>query len=72
MLGYSDSTKESGRSAAAWMLYRRAGTLADVRRRHGVELTLFHGRGGAIGRGGGPMTRACWPRRRARSTAGSS
>ena len=58
MLGYSDSTKESGSLAAAWMLYRAEATLVEVARRHGIELTLFHGRGGALGRGGGPMTRA--------------
>jgi phosphoenolpyruvate carboxylase len=58
MLGYSDSTKESGALAAAWMLYRAQEQLVEVAQRHGVELVLFHGRGGAIGRGGGPMTRA--------------
>ena len=58
MLGYSDSTKESGALASAWMLYRAEEALVEVCRRHEVELTLFHGRGGAIGRGGGPMTRA--------------
>ena len=58
MLGYSDSTKESGSLAAAWMLYRAEEQLVEVAKRHGVELVLFHGRGGAIGRGGGPMTRA--------------
>ncbi|MDQ3938254.1 MAG: phosphoenolpyruvate carboxylase, partial [Chloroflexota bacterium] len=58
MLGYSDSTKESGALAAAWMLYRAQGQLVRAAERHGVALTLFHGRGGAIGRGGGPMTRA--------------
>jgi phosphoenolpyruvate carboxylase len=58
MLGYSDSTKESGALAAAWMLYRAEEQLVEVCHRGGVELVLFHGRGGAIGRGGGPMTRA--------------
>ena len=58
MLGYSDSNKESGFLAAIWMLYRAQARLAEVARLHGIELTLFHGRGGAIGRGGGPTNRA--------------
>jgi phosphoenolpyruvate carboxylase len=58
MLGYSDSTKESGALAAGWMLYRAQEQLVEACRGHGIELILFHGRGGAIGRGGGPMTRA--------------
>src|SRR5207253_8832555 len=58
MLGYSDSNKESGFLAANWLLYRAQAALVEVARRHDVELTLFHGRGGAIGRGGGPTHRA--------------
>ena len=58
MLGYSDSNKESGFLAAAWMLYRAQAALTSVARAEGIELTLFHGRGGAIGRGGGPAGRA--------------
>ncbi|MET1232592.1 MAG: phosphoenolpyruvate carboxylase [Candidatus Limnocylindrales bacterium] len=58
MLGYSDSNKESGFLAAGWMLYRAQEALVATALRHGVELTLFHGRGGAIGRGGGSARRA--------------
>ena len=58
MLGYSDSSKESGFLAANWLLYRAQEALVAAARRHGVRLTLFHGRGGAIGRGGGPANRA--------------
>ncbi len=58
MLGYSDSNKESGFLAAAWMLHQAQAALVEVARDRGVVLTLFHGRGGAIGRGGGPANRA--------------
>ena len=58
MLGYSDSNKESGLVAAAWMLHQAQAALAARARDRGVELTLFHGRGGALGRGGGPTNRA--------------
>jgi phosphoenolpyruvate carboxylase len=55
MLGYSDSTKELGYVASNWLLHRAQADLAAVADRFGAELTLFHGRGGAIGRGGGQL-----------------
>ena len=58
MLGYSDSSKESGFLAANWFLYRAQEALVATAGRHGIALTLFHGRGGAVGRGGGPANRA--------------
>jgi phosphoenolpyruvate carboxylase len=58
MLGYSDSNKDGGYLAANVALYEAQDPLAAVCERHGVQVELFHGRGGAIGRGGGPMGRA--------------
>ena len=58
MLGYSDSAKDAGFLAANVALYEAQAELATWARRHDVELTLFHGRGGAMGRGGGPTNRA--------------
>ena len=54
MIGYSDSAKDGGRLAADWALYKTQESITNVCRDAGVELTLFHGRGGSIGRGGGP------------------
>lgn len=58
MLGYSDSDKQIGYLSANWDLYQAAHRLSVVAREHGIALRLFHGRGGAIGRGGGPARRA--------------
>lgn len=58
MIGYSDSAKDAGQFAAAWAQYKAQESIARVAGRHGVKLTVFHGRGGAIGRGGGPSARA--------------
>jgi phosphoenolpyruvate carboxylase len=54
MIGYSDSAKDGGRLAANWQLYKAQESVVAACRDAGVELTLFHGRGGSIGRGGGP------------------
>jgi phosphoenolpyruvate carboxylase len=54
MVGYSDSGKDGGYLAAQWAIYRAQEGLVDVAREAGMELTIFHGRGGSPGRGGGP------------------
>ncbi|MCB9420963.1 MAG: phosphoenolpyruvate carboxylase [Ardenticatenaceae bacterium] len=58
MIGYSDSNKDAGYVAANWELYQAQEALAAVCQEHGVVMTLFHGRGGTIARGGGPANRA--------------
>jgi len=58
MVGYSDSNKDGGYLAATWQTYGAQELLADAARDAGLALTIFHGRGGAVGRGGGPMGRA--------------
>lgn len=54
MIGYSDSAKDAGVMAASWAQYQAQDALIKTCEKAGIELTLFHGRGGSIGRGGAP------------------
>jgi len=58
MVGYSDSTKDGGYLSACWELHLAQHDMGRVAARHGIRMTVFHGRGGALGRGGGPAARA--------------
>ena len=58
MLGYSDSNKDGGYLASGWTLYKAQNDLTKIGDDHGVKITFFHGRGGTVGRGGGPSYEA--------------
>ncbi|VTS34518.1 phosphoenolpyruvate carboxylase [Streptococcus porcinus] len=54
MLGYSDSNKDGGYLSSGWTLYKAQNDLTGIGQKNGVKITFFHGRGGTVGRGGGP------------------
>lgn len=56
MIGYSDSAKDAGRLAASWAQYETQEKLAEVAKKHNIDLVFFHGKGGTVGRGGNPET----------------
>jgi phosphoenolpyruvate carboxylase len=58
MIGYSDSNKDGGYVMANWALYQGQESITQIAQKHNVALTIFHGRGGTIARGGGPANRA--------------
>ncbi len=58
MVGYSDSTKDGGYLSACWSQYQAQTVLHEIGDKHGVQVVFFHGRGGALGRGGGPAARS--------------
>jgi len=58
MIGYSDSAKDAGKLAATWAQYKAQEALVNLAEASGIQLTLFHGRGGTVGRGGGPVEKA--------------
>ncbi len=58
MIGYSDSAKDAGKFAATWAQYKAQEKLVELSEKYGQQLVLFHGRGGTVGRGGGPVEKA--------------
>ena len=58
MLGYSDSCKDGGILSSSWSLYKAQQQVLDISKKYNIECRLFHGRGGTVGRGGGPTHNA--------------